>query len=65
MARPLRIDIPNGLTHVTSRGLERREIVYEDRVREHWLELVDRGRRLAAGIRRCGRATEQMARVRP
>ena len=37
MARPLRIDIPNGLTHVTSRGLERREIVYEDRVREHWL----------------------------
>ena len=28
MARPLRIDIPNGLTHVTSRGLDHRAIVY-------------------------------------
>jgi hypothetical protein len=27
MARPLRIDIPNGLYHVTSRGWERRVIV--------------------------------------
>ena len=42
MARPLRIDIPDGLYHVTSRGLERRAIVYENRDREHWLELLDR-----------------------
>jgi len=42
MARPLRIDIPNGLYHVTSRGLERRAIVGQDRDREHWLELLGR-----------------------
>jgi len=42
MARSLRIDIPNGLYHVTSRGLERRAIVREHRDREHWTELLDR-----------------------
>jgi REP element-mobilizing transposase RayT len=38
MARPLRIDLPDGVYHVTSRGLERREIVYDDRDRRKWLE---------------------------
>ncbi len=40
MARPLRIDIENGLYHVTSRGWERRAIARDDRQR--WLELLDR-----------------------
>ena len=31
MARALRIDVPNGLCHVTSRGLERRTIVFQGR----------------------------------
>ena len=61
MARPLRIDIPNGLYHVTSRGLERRAIVRQDRDREHWLKLLERQRRLAARIRRC---VEQMSNVK-
>ena len=64
MAKPLRIDIPNGLCHVTSRGLERRAVVYENGDREHWLGLLDRERRLAARIRRCGRAAEQMSNVK-
>jgi len=40
MARPLRIDIPDGVYHVTSRGLERRKIVLDDRDRRKWLELL-------------------------
>ncbi len=42
MARPLRIDIENGLYHVTSRGWERRAIVRDDADREHWLRLLER-----------------------
>jgi len=42
MARPLRIDIPNGLYHVTSRGWERRVIVRDDNDRERWLRLLQR-----------------------
>jgi REP element-mobilizing transposase RayT len=42
MARPLRIDIPDGVYHVTSRGLERREIVADDVDREKWTDLLDR-----------------------
>jgi len=42
MARPLRIDIENGLYHVTSRGWERRVIVRNDADCQHWLELLDR-----------------------
>ena len=64
MARSLRIDIPNGLYHVTSRGLERRAIVHESRDREHWFDLLDRERRLLCRIRRCGRAVEQMSNVK-
>ena len=41
MARPLRIDIRDGVYHVTSRGLERREIVRDDADRVKWEELLD------------------------
>ena len=42
MARPLRIDMENGLYHVTSRGWERRVLVRDDGDRQPWLELLDR-----------------------
>ena len=42
MARPLRIDIANGIYHATSRGLERQPIVRDDVDRERWTELLDR-----------------------
>ena len=65
MARTLRIYIPNGLYHVTSRGPERCAIAHEDRDGQHCLELFDRDRRLAIRIRRCGRAIEGTSRVEP
>ena len=40
MARPLRIELPDGVYHVTGRGLERGEIVYDDRDRRKWPELL-------------------------
>ena len=42
MARPLRIDVPNGIYHVTTRGLDRLPIVRDDADREKWTELLDR-----------------------
>ena len=42
MSRPLRIEIENGLYHVTARGWERGVIVEGDRDREDWLGLLDR-----------------------
>ncbi len=42
MSRPLRIEIENGIYHVTSRGWERRVIVADDRDRQEWLKLLDR-----------------------
>jgi len=42
MSRPLRIELANGLYHVTTRGWERRVIVADDRDRENWLRLLDR-----------------------
>ena len=42
MSRPLRIEIPDGVYHVTNRGLERREVVRDDRDRRKWHELLDR-----------------------
>jgi REP element-mobilizing transposase RayT len=42
MARPLRIDIEDGLYHVTSRGWERRVVVRDDRDRQRWCGLLDR-----------------------
>ena len=38
MARPLRIDIENGLHYVTRRGRERRVVVRADRKRQRYLE---------------------------
>lgn len=48
MARPLRIELENGLYHVTSRGWQRWDIVRDDVDRESWLELLERV------ARRCG-----------
>jgi REP element-mobilizing transposase RayT len=42
MARPLRIDVEDGLYHVTSRGWERRVVARDERDRQRWLELLDR-----------------------
>ena len=41
MSRALRIDVPGGLYHVTSRGLERRAIAAGARDRQRWLDLLD------------------------
>ena len=41
MARPLRIEIPDGIYHVTSRGIERRAIVRDDVDRNRWWQLLD------------------------
>jgi len=42
MARPLRIEIEDGLYHVTSRGWQRQVLVRDDRDRQRWLDLLDR-----------------------
>ena len=42
MARPLRIELAGGLYHVTSRGIERRDIVGDDRDRQRWLDWLRR-----------------------
>ena len=42
MSRQLRIEIENGIYHVTARGCERRVIVRDDRDREKWSTLLDR-----------------------
>ena len=39
MARPLRIEAPGGLYHVTSRGDRREEIYLDDSDRAYWLML--------------------------
>jgi len=41
MSRPLRIDIADGWYHVTSRGIERREIFENNSEHEHFLELLE------------------------
>jgi len=38
MARPLRVELPGGLYHVTSRGNERRSIVRDDADRQRRLD---------------------------
>ena len=40
MTRPLRINVPDGVYHVTSRGLERRAIVQSDGDRHRWVHLL-------------------------
>ena len=42
MSRALRIEIENGLYHVTSRGWEKRVVVDDHRDREQWFKLFDR-----------------------
>ena len=42
MPRSLRLDIVNGLHHVTQRGLERRDIVLNEDDRSHWWRLFER-----------------------
>jgi REP element-mobilizing transposase RayT len=42
MARPLRVDIPKGVYHVTARGLEKRRIVRDRADRQKWMELLSR-----------------------
>jgi hypothetical protein len=41
MARPLRIEVRDGICHVTRRGLERRAIVRDDADRRRWLGLLE------------------------
>jgi putative transposase len=40
MARPLRLEFPGAVYHVTSRGNARQDIVVDDRDRSHWLTLL-------------------------
>ena len=42
MARPLRIDYPGGHYHITSRGVGRQEIFFEDEDREEFLDRLGR-----------------------
>ena len=42
MPRSHRLDIANGVHHVTARGLERRNIVFDDDDRSHWWRLLER-----------------------
>ena len=42
MTRPLRVELPDGVYHVMSRGLERRPIVRDDADRRQWAELLGR-----------------------
>jgi hypothetical protein len=50
MARPLRIEVPDGIYHVTSRGLERRAIVREDAADDR--SLLDRAEAVMGRCRR-------------
>ena len=40
MARPLRLEIPGGLYHVTSRCDRRENILLSDTDRQRWLDLL-------------------------
>jgi len=40
MARPLRVDLENGIYHVMTRGIERKVIFREKQDRAHWLDLI-------------------------
>src|SRR5262245_38491032 len=42
MPRPRRLQIANGVYHITNRGLERRNIVHDDFDRQNWLRLLAR-----------------------
>lgn len=40
MARPLRLEFPGALYHVTSRGDRRKSIFFDDNDRQHWLDIL-------------------------
>ena len=40
MARPLRLELPGALYHVTSRGDRREDIYLNDADRQRWLDLL-------------------------
>ena len=40
MARPLRVDIKDGVYHVLTRGIDRNAIFRSDQDRKHWLDLM-------------------------
>ena len=40
MARPLRLELPGALYHMTSRGDRREDIYLNDADRQHWLDLL-------------------------
>ena len=42
MPRSHRLDVANGVHHVTQRGLDRRNIVLDDDDRSHWWRLFER-----------------------
>jgi putative transposase len=42
MARPLRLDIPDGWYHVINRGVEKRQIFPDDKANQHFLELLSK-----------------------
>ena len=50
MARALRFDVANSLHHVTNRGLERRDIVRDDKDRQELVRLLGRVVGTAAGV---------------
>ena len=64
LAGPFRIDIPNGLYHLTSRGPVPCALACEHRHPEHGLELLGRERRLLCRVRCGGRAIGQMSNVK-
>lgn len=41
MARPLRIDLENGIYHVVTRGIDRNPIFRQDSDRKHFLALLE------------------------
>ncbi|MCB4792296.1 MAG: transposase [Elusimicrobia bacterium] len=43
MARPLRIEYEGAIYHITSRGIDRREIFSDDKDREHFVQLLKEG----------------------
>jgi putative transposase len=45
MARPLRLEHPGGVWHITSRGNERRDIFHTDRDRLRFLEFLSKAAR--------------------
>jgi putative transposase len=40
MARPLRLEIPDGVYHVWNRGVNRADIVFDDRDRQYFVDLL-------------------------